>query len=100
MHHIVEIPLFTIMFWFILVVLLFSAYRSSRRERAARELPRHQLRRLRAAAGMIQSQVSLMHIVPIFLYLAIGMHASIFIRSVGNPSVRSFLILSLLPGFG
>jgi hypothetical protein len=41
-----------------------------------------------------------MHIVPIFLYLSIGMHASIFIRSVGNPSVISFLILSLLPGFG
>jgi hypothetical protein len=42
----------------------------------------------------------LMHIVPIFLYLSIGMHASIFIRSVGNPSVISFHILSLLPGFG
>jgi hypothetical protein len=42
----------------------------------------------------------LMHIVPIFLYLSIGMLASIFIRSVGNPSVISFLILSLLLGFG
>jgi hypothetical protein len=44
--------------------------------------------------------VSLTHIVLIFLYLTIGMHASIFIISVGNPSVISFLILSLLPGFG
>jgi hypothetical protein len=41
-----------------------------------------------------------MHIVPIFLYLSIGMHANIFIGSVGIPSVISFLILSLLPGFG
>jgi hypothetical protein len=35
-----------------------------------------------------------MHIVPIFLYLSIGMHASI----VGNPSVISFHVLSFLPG--
>jgi hypothetical protein len=35
-----------------------------------------------------------------FLYLSIGMHTSIFIRSVGNPSVISFLIFLLLPGFG
>jgi hypothetical protein len=41
-----------------------------------------------------------MHIVPIFLYLSIGMHASIFIRIVGNPSVISFHILSLLMGLG
>jgi hypothetical protein len=35
------------------------------------------------------------------LYLSIGMHASIFfIRSVVNPSVISFCILSLLQGFG
>jgi hypothetical protein len=34
------------------------------------------------------------------LYLSIGMHASIIIGSVGNPSVLSFHILSLLPGFG
>jgi hypothetical protein len=40
----------------------------------------------------------LMHIVPIFLYLSIGMHASIVARIVGNPSVMSFHILSLLPG--
>jgi hypothetical protein len=42
----------------------------------------------------------LMHIIHIFLYLSIEMHASIFSRSVGNSSVISFLILSLLPGFG
>jgi hypothetical protein len=42
----------------------------------------------------------LMHIVPILLYLSIGMHASNFTRSVRNPSVISFLILSLLLGFG
>jgi hypothetical protein len=41
-----------------------------------------------------------MHIVPIFLYLSIGMHASIFIGSVEDPSVISFHILSLLLGFG
>jgi hypothetical protein len=41
-----------------------------------------------------------MYIVPIFLYLSIGMHASIFIKSAGNPSVMPFLILSLLPDLG
>jgi hypothetical protein len=40
------------------------------------------------------------HIVPIFLYLSIGMHASIFIGIVGNPSVIYFHVLSLLPGLG
>jgi hypothetical protein len=40
------------------------------------------------------------HIVPIFLYLSIGMHVSIFVRIDGNPSVISFHILSLLPGLG
>jgi hypothetical protein len=44
--------------------------------------------------------VSLMHMVPIFLYLSIGMHASIFVGIDGNPSVISFHILSLLPGLG
>jgi hypothetical protein len=39
-----------------------------------------------------------MHIVPIFLYLYIGMCASIFVGIVGNPSVISFHILSLLLG--
>jgi hypothetical protein len=42
--------------------------------------------------------MSLMHIVPIFLYLSIGMHASIVIGIVGNPSVISFHVLSFLPG--
>jgi hypothetical protein len=41
-----------------------------------------------------------MHIVPIFLYLSIGMHASIVVAIVGNPSVISFHVLSLLPGLG
>jgi hypothetical protein len=41
-----------------------------------------------------------MHIVPIFLYLSIGMHASIFYQNCGNPSVISFYILSLLPELG
>jgi hypothetical protein len=88
------------MFGFILVVLLFLAYRLSRRERAARGLPRHRLRTPRAVASGIRMQVFLMHIVPIFLYLSMRMQASIFSRSVGNPSVISFHILSLLPEFG
>jgi hypothetical protein len=41
-----------------------------------------------------------MHIIPIFLYLSIGMHASIFVGIVGNSSVMSFHILSLLSGLG
>jgi hypothetical protein len=41
-----------------------------------------------------------MHIVPIFLYLSIGMHASITTRIVGNPSVIYFHILFLLSGLG
>jgi hypothetical protein len=44
--------------------------------------------------------VSLTHIVPISLYLSIGMHASIVVGIVGNPSVISFHILSLLLGLG
>jgi hypothetical protein len=44
--------------------------------------------------------VSLMHIIHIFLYLSIGMHASIFVGIVRNPSVISFYVLSLLPGLG
>jgi hypothetical protein len=44
--------------------------------------------------------VFLTHIIPIFLYLSIGMHASIVVRIVGNPSVISFHVLSLLPGLG
>jgi hypothetical protein len=39
-----------------------------------------------------------MHIVPIFLYLSTGMHASIVVGIVGNPSVISFYVLSLLLG--
>jgi hypothetical protein len=39
-----------------------------------------------------------MHIVPIFLYLYIGMHGSIVVGIVGNPSVLSFHVLFLLPG--
>jgi hypothetical protein len=35
--------------------------------------------------------VYLTHIIPIFLYLSIGMHASIFVRSVGN--LVSYLFL-------
>jgi hypothetical protein len=42
----------------------------------------------------------LTHIVPIFLYLSIGMHASIVVGIIGNPSVISFHVLSLLPGLG
>jgi hypothetical protein len=41
-----------------------------------------------------------MHNVPIFLYLSIGMHASIIVGIVGNPSVISFQVLFLLPGLG
>jgi hypothetical protein len=41
-----------------------------------------------------------MHIVPIFLYLSIGMHASIVVGIVGNPSIISFYVLSLLLGLG
>jgi hypothetical protein len=41
-----------------------------------------------------------MHIVPIFLYLSIGMHTSIFVGIVGSSSVISFHILSLLSGLG
>jgi hypothetical protein len=41
-----------------------------------------------------------MHIVPIFLYLSIGMHASIVVGIIGNPSVICFHVLSLLPGLG
>jgi hypothetical protein len=41
-----------------------------------------------------------MHIVPIFLYLSIGMHASIVVRIIANPSVISFHVLSLLLGLG
>jgi hypothetical protein len=41
-----------------------------------------------------------MHIVPIFLYLSIGMHASIVVGIIGNPSVIYFHVLSLLPGLG
>jgi hypothetical protein len=41
-----------------------------------------------------------MHIVPYFLYISIGMHVSIFVRIIGNSSVISFHILSLLPGLG
>jgi hypothetical protein len=44
--------------------------------------------------------VSLMHIVPIFLYLFIGMHASIVVGFIRNPSVIYFHVLSLLPGLG
>jgi hypothetical protein len=44
--------------------------------------------------------VSLMHIVPIFLYLSMRMNASIFVGIVGNQNVISFHILSLLPGLG
>jgi hypothetical protein len=33
-------------------------------------------------------------------YLSIGMHASILVRIVGNPSVISFHVLSLLLGLG
>jgi hypothetical protein len=39
-----------------------------------------------------------MHIVPIFSYLSIGMYASIVAGIIGNPSVMSFHILSLLLG--
>jgi hypothetical protein len=73
---------------------------SSRRKRVAGEFPGHQLRRPRVAASGIRREVSLTHIIPIFFYLSIGMHASIFIGSVGNPGVISFRILSLLPRFG
>jgi hypothetical protein len=38
-----------------------------------------------------------MHSIPIFLYLSIGIHASIFIRSVGNPSVIAFRVGLDLP---
>jgi hypothetical protein len=41
-----------------------------------------------------------MHIIPIFLYLSIGMHAGIFVGIVGNSSVISFHILSLLSRLG
>jgi hypothetical protein len=41
-----------------------------------------------------------MYNVPIFLYLSIGMHASIVVRFIGNPSVISFHVLYLLPGLG
>jgi hypothetical protein len=44
--------------------------------------------------------VFLTHIVPIFLYLSIGMHASIVVGIVGNPSIISFYVLSLLLGLG
>jgi hypothetical protein len=39
-----------------------------------------------------------MHIVPILSYLSIGMYASIVAGIIGNPSVMSFQILSLLLG--
>jgi hypothetical protein len=44
--------------------------------------------------------VLLQLIVPIFLYLPIGMHASTFIGGVGNPSVIYFHILSCYRGLG
>jgi hypothetical protein len=43
LHHIIEIPLFAILFDLFCVYCLFSACRSSSRERAGGELPRHQL---------------------------------------------------------
>jgi hypothetical protein len=100
LHHVIKVPLFAVLFYLFLLYCLLLAYRSLRRERAAGELPRHQLQRPQAAVSEIRRQVSMMHIVPIFLYLSIGMHASIFIGGVENPSVISFCILSLLSGFG
>jgi hypothetical protein len=41
-----------------------------------------------------------MYILHIFLYLSIGMHASIVVGIIGNPSVISFHVLSLLPRLG
>jgi hypothetical protein len=82
LYQIIEITLFAILFHLFLLYCLFLACRSSRRKRAAREFSRHRLRRPRATASGIQRQVSLIHIVPIFLYLSMGMHASIFLSEV------------------
>jgi hypothetical protein len=35
-----------------------------------------------------------------FLYVFIGLHASVFVGIIGNPSVISFHILSLIPRLG
>jgi hypothetical protein len=56
--------------------------------------------RSQPATSGIQCHVSSTHIVPIFLYLSIGMRASIVAKIVGNPNIMSFHILSLLPGLG
>jgi hypothetical protein len=72
LHHI-DIPLFAILFDLVCSLACFPACQSPSREQAGGELPRH---RLRAAASGICRQVSLMHFVPIFLYLSIGLHAS------------------------
>jgi hypothetical protein len=42
LHHHIEIPLFAILLDLFCVYCLFPACQSSHRERAARELPRHQ----------------------------------------------------------
>jgi hypothetical protein len=44
--------------------------------------------------------MSLAYIVPIFLYLSIGMHASVFVEIVGILCVIPFYVLSLLSGLG
>jgi hypothetical protein len=72
LHHIVDNPLFDTLFYLFCSL---ACFQSLRRERIAGEFPRHQLRRHRAAANGIRRQVSLTHVVPIFLYLSIGLHA-------------------------
>jgi hypothetical protein len=98
LHHVIEIPLFAILFDLLCVYCLFPTCRSSSRERAGGELPRHRLRRPRAAATRIRRQVSLMHVVPIFCtYLYDCM--LVFMSELWEYlRVISFHVLSLLPG--
>jgi hypothetical protein len=46
------------------------------------------------------SKASVLDAYSIFLYLSIGIHASIFLSEVLGILVSYFCILSLLPGFG